>query len=417
MFSDRICLLARDLEAASELRELVAHCHPFHEILTLDSADPAKRQDFLHSLGSAKPDLVFVEVRTFQDLAEVLEPAVRVDPMLPLVVYGRKIDNHAYLELHRLGFGNRILHLPAKREDLERVLANMHSTPITPAPPPTELCPVVSFLPGKPGSGASTAAWHFANFSARRLGRHVGLVDLDLNCGVQATFGAVLSNMTLFDVISVVDHTGKLPDREYLPSRGEVVILSTNRRCRSSRIDTRLFENFLTAVRAAYPLVVIDHSGNWERFSVQALKLSSLVFCVSANDYMSLTQTYRVVSMMEEESIRSSVSLLLNRHGSRFGVPLEEAERLSGLQVAATLPNCFAQLQQSVLRDCLVDPKSPYAASMSKLTAETLRSLKLMETRESAPIPQWEDSRGWRAVFRLQRTRPVSFLTEGRTRS
>jgi MinD-like ATPase involved in chromosome partitioning or flagellar assembly len=417
MLSDRICLLARDLEAASELRELVAQCHPFHEILTLDSADPAKRQDFLLSLGSAKPDLVFVEVRTFQDLAEVLEPAVRADPMLPLVVYGRKIDNHTYLELHRLGFGNRILHLPAKREALDRVLANMRSTRVGPPPLAAELCPVVSFLPGKPGSGASTAAWHFANFTAQRLGRHVALVDLDLNCGVQAIFGSVLSSMSLFDVISVVDHTGRLPDREYLPSRGGVDILSTNRRCRSSRIDSRLFDNFLAAVRAAYPLVIVDHSGNWERFSVQALQLSSLVFCVSANDYLSLAQTYRVVSLMEEEGVRGSVSLLLNRHGSRFGVPLEEAERLSGLQVAASLPNCFAHLQQSVLRNCLVDPGSPYAASMARLAAETLRSLKLFDSPEPAPIPQWEDSRGWRAIFRLQRPRNASMLAQGHPRS
>ncbi len=406
MFADRVVLLARDMAAASELRELVVQCFPFHEILTIDAGDPSKRKEFLQSLSSGKPDLVFVELRDFRDIAEVLEPVVAADPMLPLLVYSRKMENQAYLELHRSGFGSRIIHLPAKGEIIERAVAELRSNQAFPLPPQSDLCPVVSFVPGKPGGGASTAAWHFAHASAEQLNARVALVDLDLNCGVQSLFGAVQSGMNLFDAISVVDHTGRMPDHGYLPSRGNVDILATQRRCRSSRIDSHLFENFLTALRAAYRLVIFDHSGNWERFSVQTIKDSSVVFCVCANDYLSLTQTHSIKSLMEEEGFLGSVRLLLNRNGSSFGVPSDEAERLSGLPMAASLPNCFGQLQQALLGNRLVDPRSAYALAMSKLAARTLKALHLAGEDGKQQLDRWEGSRSWLAALGIQRRRP-----------
>lgn len=405
MLSDRIVLLARDLEAASELREIVAQCNPFHEILTLDAGDPARIQEFLQSLASGKPDLVFVEIRDFRDLAEVFEPLVNADPALRLLVYGRKMENHTYLELHRLGFGNRILHLPARREQLERITDDLRTCHSAPLPPSVELCPMISFLPGKPGSGASTAAWHFAAACAERLQGRVALVDLDLNCGVQSLFTGAASGMNLFDAISVVDHTGRLPDAEYLPSRDGVLILSTQRRCRSSRIDSHLFENFLAAVRAACSLVVVDHSGNWERFSVQAMKASAVVFCVSGNDYLSLAQTHRAAALIEEEGFLGSVRLILNRHGSSFSVPVEEAARLAGFQIAATLPNSFGQLQTALRRGRRADPRSPYSTALADLVTQTLRSLRLYREEDRSQIQRWEDSRSWLAALGLSRRR------------
>lgn len=405
MFSDRIVLLARDMEAASELRELVAQCNPFHEIVTFDASDSAARNDLLQSLSSGKPDLVFVEVRDFRDLAESLEPVLAADPLLPVLVFSRKIENQAYLELHRLGFGGRVLHLPLKRELLERAVSELRANHSSPLPPAAELGPMVSFLPGKPGSGASTAAWHFARFSSELLHARVALVDLDLNCGVQSLFGGAQSGMNLYDAISIVDHTGRMPDPGYLPSCGPIDILSTQRRCRSSRIDSRVFENFLTAIRAAYRLVVVDHSGNWERFSVQAMKSSAIVFCVCGNDYLSLSQTHRAKALIEEEGFLGAVQLLLNRHGAKCGASLDEAERLSGLQMAATLPNCFIQLQQALVRGRFADSRTAYAAAMSKLTANTLEALRLTGEQAARQLDRWEGSRGWLASLGFPRRR------------
>lgn len=403
MFADRIVFLARDLEAASEIRELAGQCNPFHELQTVDAGDAGKLKEFLDSLKGAKPDAVLVEIRGFREIAEVLEPLLAADPLLPVLIYCRKIENQSYLELHRLGFGNRILHLPCRREILEQAMLELRSRRERPFVPSAELCPVVSFLPGKPGSGASTLAWHFANICAGILGGRVLLIDLDLNCGVQSLFAGAQSGMNLFDAISIVDHTGQMPDSHHLAKRNGVEILGAMRRCRSSRIDSRLYENFLTAVRASCRIVVADHSGNWERFSVETMKASALTYCVCGSDFVSLSQAGRASVLLAEEGLLPRTRLVVNRNSSRFAQPPEEAERLSALRMVAGLPNCYGEMQKAVARGYLAEKQTAYFASVESLAIKTLRSVRLLGEEDTGNT--WGKTRagGWLRSLGLAR--------------
>ena len=406
MISNRIVVLARDLEAASELRELVAKCNPFHELETVDAGDTGQWQGYVDSLKKESPELALVEVRGFPEIAEVLEPLQAAAPMLPVVVFCRRIENHAFLELHRLGFGNRLIRLPAQPELVERVLMEARSRPERPAGPAAELNPVVSILPGKPGSGASTLAWHFANICAEMLGRRVALLDLDLNCGVQGLFAGIRTGMNLFDAISVVDHTGGMPDPHHVPGHNGVDVLTSMRRCRSVRIDTHLFGNFLGALRATYRLVVADHSGNWERFSVEAIKASSVVFCVCEGDYLSLTLASRTYELTDEMGLLGRMRLVLNRCTSRYSVAPEQAETLSRMRMAAGLPNCFGDLQHAVGKGYLARQGSAYWTAVESLAAQTLRTLRLAGEEEPAERRRSRGQRWMHSLGFLKRAAP-----------
>lgn len=373
MFSDRIVVLARDLEAASEVRDLVARSHPFHEIETVDTAAADWLELFLRSVKNARPFAALVEVRGFEEIGEVLEPLRKADPLLPVVIFTRRLDNHAYLELHRMGFADRMLHLPSSVGHVKSMLESLYRRATEPLPPAPATAPLASFLPAKPGSGASTLAWHFANIAAGILEADVALVDLDINCGVQSLFAAAQTGMNLFDVISVVDHSGRLPEAPHLPKCGRVHIFAAMRRCRAVRIDSGLFGNFLQAVRRNYGLVVVDHSGNWERFSVEAMQASGTVFCVAGSDYLSLTQANLARTLMEDAGILPAVRLVLNRHSARYSAGPDQAERLAGLKLAAALPNCFGELQRAIPNFHLVPPHSAYAAAVTKLVLDQLR--------------------------------------------
>lgn len=388
MFSDRIVVLARDLEAASEVRDLVARSYPFHEIETVDTAAEDWLEPFLRSLKDSKPFVALIEVRGFQEIGEVLEPVRKADPLLPLLIFTRRLDNHAYLELHRMGLADRMLHLPSTVERMKSMLESLYSRVQDPLPPPPVLAPLASFLPAKPGSGASTLAWHFANIASSILDADVALLDLDLNCGVQSLFSAAQTGMNLFDVISVVDHSGRLPEPLHLPRFGRVHIYAALRRCRAVRIDSSLFANFLHAVRRNYALVVADHSGNWERFSVEAMQASDAIYCVAGSDYLSLTQANLSRTLMEDAGILPAVRLVLNRHSSRFGAAPEDAERLAGLKLAACLPNCFGELQRAIPSHHLAPDHSSYSSAVRELVLGLLRSAgKLRE------VEQWQAAR------------------------
>ncbi|MGC8759439.1 MAG: AAA family ATPase [Bryobacteraceae bacterium] len=373
MFSDRIVVLARDLEAASEVRDLLARSHPFHEIAIVDTAAADWLEPFLQSVRKEKPFVALVEIKTFQEIGEVLEPLRKAEPLLPVLVFTRRVDNHVHLELHRMGLADRTLHLPSTVEAVKRLVEGLSRRAAGPLPPSPVLAPMASFFPAKPGSGASTLAWHFANIAAEVLGADVALVDLDLNCGVQSLFGAVQTGINLFDAISVVDHSGRLPEAPHIPQHGRVHIFAALRRCRSVRIDSSLFGNFLQAVRRNYALVVADHSGNWERFSVEVMQSSSAVYCVTAGDYLSLTQANLARPLMEDAGILPCVRLVLNRNGSRFSMPPEQAERLAGLKLASCLPNCFGELQRAIPKNHLAPEHSAYSEAAARLAADFLR--------------------------------------------
>jgi cellulose biosynthesis protein BcsQ len=388
VFSDRIVVLARDLGAASEIRDLVARSHPFHEIETIDTAAEDWLAPFLRSLKKERPFVALLEIRGFQEIGEVLEPVRKAEPLLPLIIFTRRLDNHAYLELHRMGLADRMLHLPSTVEQVKSMLESLYVRPVEPQPPPPVVAPMASFLPAKPGSGASTLAWHFANLGAEILGADVALLDLDLNCGVQSLFGGVQTGVNLFDVISVVDHSGKLPDAPHIPKYGRVHIFAAMRRCRAVRIDSGLFANFLQALRRNYALVVADHSGNWERFSVEAMQASGIVYCVSGSDYLALTQANLARTLMEDAAILPSVRLVVNRHSSRFGAPPEQAERLAGLKLAACLPNCYGELQRAIGHHYLAPQHSGYSQAVGELVMEMLRGAGRFREVEA-----WESSR------------------------
>jgi MinD-like ATPase involved in chromosome partitioning or flagellar assembly len=371
----------------------------------VEAGEPGKLEEFLRSLKGSKPDVIFVEVRGFREIAEVLEPLLAVDPMLPVLIYCRTIENHAFLELHRLGFGDRILHLPCSRASLEKALQELRSRRDRVFVPPAELCPVVSFFPGKPGSGASTAAWHFANICAEILGEKVALIDLDLNCGVQSLFAGVQSGMNLFDVISIVDHTGQMPDSHHLPKYNGVELLSALRRCRSSRIDSKLFENFLTVVRGAYRLTVVDHSGNWERYSVEAMKASAVIYCVCESEILSLALAGRASSLLAEEGLSPRTRLVLNRNSSRYALPPEEAERLSALRIVADLPNCYGELWRSATQGYLAGRQTAYFEAVKSLAADTLWSLRMIGNEEADKSRAETRTGGWLQSLGLMRGR------------
>lgn len=388
MFSDRIVVLARDLEAASEVRDLVARSYPFHEVETVDTAGEDWLEPFLRILKEGRPFAVLIEVRGFQEIGEVLEPVRKAEPLLPVLIFTRRLDNHAYLELHRIGLGDRMLHLPSTVERMKSMLESLYRRAQDPLPPPQAVAPMASFLPAKPGSGASTLAWHFANIAASVLDADVALLDLDLNCGVQSLFSAAQTGMNLFDVISVVDHSGRLPEPLHVPRFGRVDVFAALRRCRSVRIDSSLFANFLQSVRRNYALVVADHSGNWERFSVEAMQASDAIYCVAGSDYLSLTQANLARNLMEDAGILPGVRLVLNRHSSRFGAVPEQAERLAGLKLAACLPNCFGELQRAIPNHHLTPDHSSYSGAVRELVLAMLRAAgKLRE------VEQWRAGR------------------------
>ncbi len=394
MLTDRIAILWRDPAIASELRELVTSARPFHTLCSVDLNDSAALQTFSKSLESSLPHAVFYEVAGFEDVAEILRLAAGSLQPYPLIPYYREIPSLLFLELQRFGIC-RFLHLPVKPADLEATLAGFYLAPAQPAPESEPMGKIISCLPAKPGSGASVTAYHLAHSAASILNARVALLDLDLTCGVQSLIARVEHRSSLSEIVSSVHRHGRVPEDRLLTRCGSIDLFCSFSRSRSVRIDTAQFAQFLDVLRRTYPLVVADHSGNLERFSIQVLDASALSLCICTGDHLALALASSVRQLLQSEPLQN-LRLVLNRRDARFTIDARALEERIGLPVIGSLPNCFAGLQHAVRTGSALRPSSAYGGAIQTLTASALHHAGL-----SPVLPQEPRQGGILAAFGL----------------
>ena len=228
--SDRIAILWRNADLASEVRDLIGRVRPFHHQWKVDVSDAAALGDFLGLLEAEVPYAVFAEVADFRDVAAYIDPLLATCMRAPVVIYGRGMENQAFLELHRSGV-RFFLHLPAKPAEVESLFLELRAAPPAACPPTAPSGRILSFIPAKPGAGASTAAAHFAHAFAETLKKRVALVDLDLNCGVQGVLPQVESKLSLTEIVKRVHRTARIQiqsrlvgDHIYHPAGGHAAL-------------------------------------------------------------------------------------------------------------------------------------------------------------------------------------------------
>lgn len=361
---------------ASEVRDLISRVRPFHHQWKVDVADAGAFADFLNELESEVPYAIFAEVADFRDVAVVIDPVLAACLRAPVVIYGRGMDNQAYLELHRTGV-RFFLHLPANAAELESLFQGLRAVPPAAPPQGAPSGKIASFIPAKPGAGASTAAAHFAHACADLLKKRVALVDLDLNCGVQSILPQVESKQSLTEIVRRVHRTGELPAENLITKAGQVDIFANEKRSRTARLDTSDLEDFLSCLERAYPLVVVDHSGNWERYSVLALRRSAAVYYVCGADRLSLSLGDSGRQLFSEDSLPNG-QLVLNRAHCRGAVNPKEAASTLQMPLFASLPNAYSVLQTALRTGDLAPRTSAFGAAISEFSLQALEALLLL---------------------------------------
>lgn len=370
MPSDRIAVLWRNADAASGLRDLIARVRPFHRLWNIDISCLPALEQFLVQLETEEPDALFVEIQGFTDIANVLDPIRSRCLPNSLVVFGHSIEDQAFIELHRTGL-HHFLHLPAKPSQLESIFHAMKRPVRTHEASVAAAGKIVSFLPAKPGAGASTAAMHFAHACAGILQQQVALVDLDLNCGVQAIFPCSDATVSLVELIKRVNRTGSLPESSYMTRDGAVEIFHSTGRSRNARLDSAEVDEFLSCLQQRYPLVVVDHSGNWERYSVLTMQRSAAVLFVCGSDQLSVTLAQSGLELVREDSI-ANLRLLFTRCRSKGAMDPSEAQAHLDFPLFGCLPNAYIELQKAIRSRTRAPANSVYGAAISDLSTRAL---------------------------------------------
>jgi len=176
---------------------------------------------------------------------------------------------------------------------------------------------VFAFLPGKPGSGASTVCAHLAEalagiLSAGAIREPVSLVEFDLYSGALAF---LLNADNELGVAHLAMHAGRM-DQEWenaVSKSGQLEALVAGTYPGWFRMEAHVAGAVTDLAAARSKAVFCDLSGNLEPFSLEVLRRARTVYVVVTADLASLYLARRRILRLHELGLRERVHVILNR--------------------------------------------------------------------------------------------------------
>lgn len=381
-------IASRDERLGQEMRQAIAACNPFLPVTVLNQQlEPLSLERIIENERVA---VLFLEVDGTPGSNAILDEVSRLNRGTQIIAFSRYATAEILLQLMRRGLREWVK-LPADQAELAAALERVrHALEFRP-PRFQREGHVLSFLPAKPGSGASTIAAHAAAVFARSVNGKSALLDLDLTCGIQGFIHAICSSLTVTDAAEYADRMDENLWNRMVARSGDVDILRSGYPTPGRRIDPAAVQSLLDFAESRYPIVCADLSGNWERFAIETLERSSLVFLTTTPDFASLHLARRHLDLLEEIGVRGRTRVILNRCAWRQGFNRSLVRQILGTDHVLELPNAYEPLQNSLKLGRLLPSSSPFVRELQRLPARTLPGIKRFEERP-ARNPAWSNA-------------------------
>jgi len=226
---------------------------------------------------------------------------------------------------------------------------------------------IITFLPAKPGSGASTISANVAYAASKMAGKRTLLADFDRNSGVLSFLFKLRSEHTLRDALnSVQEMDGEVWSR--LKSQvGELDILPADLDAYAPIVDGNRTNHLLQFIRRAYDLSCIDLSGQIDSLSIEALLESKRIYIVCTQELACQHLLLRKVERLRRSGLDKQMRLIVNRFLPRHVMTPERISDLVGVPVEMTIANNYEVANCSMENGSLVKLDTNLGRSYKKL--------------------------------------------------
>lgn len=308
----------------------------------------------------------------FFDISQGREPLLEAASALKglgnvhLVAIDRDLDAEVLLELMNCGV-REFLRYPWEPEKLASTLARVESA-VADAPRHSESTDMFySFLPAKPGAGASTLAIHTAIELSHRQNNPTLLADLDLNCGI-SRFLLKLPNA--YGVRDAVAKAHEMDDglwAELHSTYDGLDVLPAGLIDGEIHLEATRIRSLFEFARRRYRVVIADLSGMMETFALDVLQQSRRVMLVVDPDLASVHMAREKLRYLERHELQDRMALVINRWRKDAPLSIADIESVLGLPAEATISDAPEAIYKSVMRGGAIDPASLYSREVSDL--------------------------------------------------
>jgi pilus assembly protein CpaE len=357
-------IISPDRELADQRDDLIAQVGTVAITRTVDRYPNAI--DLQRTLRAHAPQVIFLSLAAVEFAIATAQAAEAASPGIQIITINHTTNPQALLELMRVGI-REFLGAPFKADELlgaiGRITENLQRNPIT----SFESDYIYSFLPAKPGVGASTIAMNVAAAASKRGGCKTVLVDLDLNSGMQR-FMMKLDNE--FCITDAVENSFKMDEAlwpQLVTAIGDLDVLHSGRLNPGHRIEPSQMRHLVEFMRRFYRLIAIDLSGNMERYSIEIMEESRRIFLVTTAEISSLHLARERYNYLKTLDLGDRIELVLNRNHKRAAIDTKQIEDLLGLPVKIALPNDYQGVSRALTAGKPVDPNSDLGREFKKM--------------------------------------------------
>jgi pilus assembly protein CpaE len=286
----------------------------------------------------AGPAIVFIAIEDIDSTLRLAGSVDRAGTGAQVVVVGNACDPQVLMESMQAGI-REVLTLPLNRVRLTETVARI--TEILERKPLTfkSTDAVFSFLPAKPGDGASTVTLNVASAIARHSHGKTLLADFDLNLGMVSFLLKITNGHSVLDALNLVERMDDATWRNLVIPRENLDVLCSGRLEPKNEVDLSPAEQVLHFARRVYDIICLDLSGNMEPFSLGLLDQSKEIFVVCTSDLASLHFARAKARFLRDSGYGGRSSLVINRSELVNPFSISELEKLVGLPVRYSLAN------------------------------------------------------------------------------
>jgi pilus assembly protein CpaE len=357
-------IICPDEELSEQLEELLADMGVVAVLRTIPRYPNG--HELMRMLRANAPQVLFVSIESLSRALEVVVAAEAQSSGIQFVAVGRSADPATLIEVMRSGI-REFIPFPFQRQSvydslvrlkemLDRKPMQLDSTDL-----------IFSFLPSKPGVGTTTIATNSAIAVSRLPEQRSLLLDCDQNSGMVRFLLQIENN---FSILEAAERSFQLDENmwpQLVTSIGHLDVIHSGKLNPELHLEPSHMRHILEFARRNYRAVFLDLSGNFEKFSLEAMHESKRIFLVVTPEVPSLHLAREKLQYLRQIDLADRVAILLNRCQKRALVSPHQVEELLGQPVLMTFANDYQGVHKAMTAGKAVDSGSELGRQFNQL--------------------------------------------------
>jgi pilus assembly protein CpaE len=232
------------------------------------------------------------------------------------------------------------------------------------------LADLYTFVPAKPGCGASTLATQATAVAARLAQEPTLLLDFDIRLGVTSFLLKAEGNHTIVDALLQADHLDRDIWATLVCQMGNLHLLGSGPVDFSRPFLAERFSELLEFAIRQYTVVAVDLPGSMEDYECEVLMRATKIFLVCTPDIGALHVARRKAAWFHDLRLTDKVAVVLNCAERRGTLGMEEIERIVQLPVRYMVPASANEIAKAVSKGAVLEGSSPLAKQIARIAGD-----------------------------------------------